>query len=67
MKAKYLAKLENKIQEFINDICEEYSNEYDGYYPDNIVEQMAIAAAIVLDMAFESQKFADEARGEYER
>ena len=62
MKTKLRASLEGKIEEWINQICEEHSNESGGYYHPGLSHQMAVAAAIVFDASFDAQEFAEEQR-----
>ena len=57
MKSKYLSILEEKMQDFIEEICEDFNMEHDGYWHDNLTNQMATAAAMVLDSAFDGQEY----------
>ena len=63
MKVKYLVKLEEKMDEFIESTCKDWSYDYGGIYHAELVEQMALAAAQVIDAAFMSQEFVKECEG----
>ncbi len=60
MKTENLAKLEDEISDWINDIAGNDMNEYQGYYHDELATQMAKAAEQVFDATFMAQKFAKE-------
>ena len=60
MKAKYQLKLEDKINEFLEDVCDDYTNENPGFFHDDLTSQMADAAANVMDAAFDAQKYAND-------
>jgi len=48
MKAKFMAILEDKMQEFVNEICED-DDAPDMWYPENCTILMAQAAATIID------------------
>jgi hypothetical protein len=61
MKAKDLSILEKKIMDAVNQIAEDDDGKnYEGYYHDQLVEQMALGAAQVFDACMTAQKFAKE-------
>ena len=61
MKAKYLRELEKVIGNFLDSTCDEWLDDYYGYYHEELEEQMALAAAQVMDAAFMAQNYMREA------
>ena len=63
MKAKYLRELEKVIGNFLDSTCDEWLDDYYGYYHEELEEQMALAAAQVRNAGFMVQEYLKEAEG----
>jgi hypothetical protein len=62
MKSKYMAKLEKHMEDFINDECEEMSEDdaEDCFFYDDLSVDMAKAAEAIFDASMKAQKFFKE-------